>query len=70
MAFSNTYLQKMTVTGILILLMGLITMMPEIYLSGILILALSSLLQVKELERIVDTQEESEHLGPLLQGST
>ncbi len=47
----------MAITGFILLLLGLITFTPEIYLSGILVMFISATLQLKYLE---STREEAQ----------
>ena len=43
--------QNMTMTGIAIFTLGLITMIPEIYFTGILVTALSLFVEIKDLDK-------------------
>lgn len=42
----------MTMTGLVILIMGLITLNPEIYFSGFIVMIVSAVLQIKEFQHI------------------
>lgn len=43
--------QNMTMTGIAMFTLGLITMIPEIYFTGILVTALSLFVEIKDLDK-------------------
>lgn len=43
--------KPMTLTGFILFFLGLVTMTPEIYFSGIFVMFLSASLQLKELEK-------------------
>jgi flagellar biosynthesis component FlhA len=43
--------QPMTLTGFILFFLGLVTMTPEIYFSGIFVMFLSASLQIKDLEK-------------------
>jgi hypothetical protein len=50
MALPAELRQKMTLTGFILLVLGLITLVPEIYMSGIIVLVISASLQIKDME--------------------
>ena len=52
--------RPMTLTGFILLILGLVTYTPEIYLSGILVMFISATLQLKYLE----TAREEAQLNP------
>ena len=43
--------KKMTLTGFIIFLLGLVTLSPEIYFSGLIVMALSMTVELKEFEK-------------------
>lgn len=43
-------IEKTTITGLILVLLGIITFIPEIYLSGIMVMIVSSAIQVHQLE--------------------
>jgi len=43
--------QNMTMTGIALFVLGLITMVPEIYFSGIIVTVLSLFVEIKDLDK-------------------
>lgn len=51
MADLNNIHQNMTMTGLALFVLGLITMIPEIYFSGIIVTALSLFVEIKDLDR-------------------
>lgn len=61
MASISEIYSKMTLTGFIIFLLGLITLTPEIYLSGIIVMALSTTVELKDLQQqSLETQAVSE----------
>jgi 4-hydroxybenzoate polyprenyltransferase len=48
---NNKILHNMTMTGVALFALGLITMIPEIYFSGIIVTALSLLVEIKDLDK-------------------
>lgn len=51
MADFNKIHHNMTMTGIALFVLGLITMIPEIYFSGIIVTALSLVVEIKDLDK-------------------
>lgn len=49
-------IRHMSITGLVIFLMGLLTLNPEIYLSGFMVLLVSASMQIKQFE--LQRQEE------------
>ena len=47
----NPIYHNMTMTGLAMFVLGMITMIPEIYFSGIIVTALSLIVEVKDLEK-------------------
>jgi hypothetical protein len=43
---------EMTMTGLVILIMGLITLNPEIYFSGVVVMIVSAVMQIKEFQHM------------------
>ncbi len=51
MADFNNIHQNMTMTGLALFVLGLITMIPEIYFSGIIVTALSLFVEIKDFDK-------------------
>ena len=52
MATISEIYQKMTLTGFIIFLLGIVTLTPEIYFSGIIVMALSVAVELKDVEKM------------------
>ena len=71
MVFPIELIQKMTLTGILLFALGVLTMIPEIYLSGIIVMAISASLHINDLEvKRIDEQHPAPAPAPAAQPAT